>query len=257
VLRLLSVGGSDSGGGAGIQADLKVFAALGVHGMTAITALTAQHTRGVDAVHVVPPAFVRAQIDAVSGDIGVDVAKVGMLATAEIVAAVADALQAIGCPIVVDPVMVATSGARLLSADAVDALRTRLLPHAAVVTPNLAEARVLAGDASLDARSAAAVVLELGPAAVVVTGGDEDGIDWFCDRDGATPIEGPFHASTASHGSGCTHAATLAVYLARGASPLAAASAARELAARAVEHGLEELGGGAGPVNVSAAMVAR
>jgi len=115
MLRLLSVAGSDSGGGAGIQADLKVFAALGVHGMTAITALTAQHTRGVEGVHVVPPAFVRAQIDAVARDIGVDVAKVGMLATADTVVVVADALLALGCPIVVDPVMVATSGARLLS----------------------------------------------------------------------------------------------------------------------------------------------
>ena len=257
MLRLLSVAGSDSGGGAGIQADLKVFAALGVHGMTAITALTAQHTRGVEGVHVVPPAFVRAQIDAVARDIGVDVAKVGMLATADTVVVVADALLALGCPIVVDPVMVATSGAQLLSPDAVDALRRRLLPGAAVVTPNLAEARVLADDPSLDARAAAVEVHALGEAAVVVTGGDEDGVDWFCDRDGTTPIDGPFHASRASHGSGCTHAAALAVYLARGSTPLEAAIAARELAAGAVAHGFEELGGGAGPVNVAAAVLAR
>jgi hydroxymethylpyrimidine/phosphomethylpyrimidine kinase len=125
------------------------------------------------------------------------------------------------------------------------------------VTPNLAEARVLADDPSLDARDAAVEVHALGEAAVVVTGGDEDGVDWFCDRDGTIPIDGPFHASRASHGSGCTHAAALAVYLARGSTPLEAAIAARELAAGAVAHGLEELGGGAGPVNVAAAVLAR
>ncbi|RDI73601.1 phosphomethylpyrimidine kinase [Gaiella occulta] len=257
MVRLLSVAGSDSGGGAGIQADLKVFAALGVHGMTALTALTAQHTQGVEAVHEVPPWFVRAQIRAVVGDIGVDAVKVGMLAAAGIVEVVADELAELDRPVVIDPVMVATSGARLLAEDAVDALRERLLPLATLATPNLAEARVLAGDLSLDAEAAAAAVHSLGPGSVVVTGGDEDGVDWFHDASGLRPIEGPLHASGATHGSGCAHSAALAVYLAQGYAPFDAAVAARALAARAVACGLEDLGGGPGPVNVGAAVVAR
>src|SRR4051795_5743782 len=144
VLRLLSVAGSDSGGGAGIQADLKAFAALGAHGMTAVTALTAQNTVGVEAVHLVPPAFVRAQIRAVASDIGVDAAKTGMLGEPGVVEAVAEELAALGCPVVVDPVRVAASGARLLTVAGERAMAEALLPVAAVATPNVAEARVLA-----------------------------------------------------------------------------------------------------------------
>ena len=257
MLRLLSVAGSDSGGGAGIQADLKVFAALGVHGMTAVTALTAQHTLGVVAVHVVPPGFVCAQLRAVVSDIGVDALKLGMLATAQTVERVADELAELDCPIVVDPVMVATSGASLLSEDAVGALRQRLLPLATVSTPNLAEARVLVGDTALTAEAAARAVHALGVRAVVVTGGDGDGVDWFCDRSGTRPIPGPVHLSGATHGSGCAHSAALAVYLAQGHPPFDAAVAARALAARAVQFGLSDLGGGAGPVNVAVVAVGR
>lgn len=254
MLRLLTVAGSDSGGGAGIQADVKVFAALGAHGMTALTALTAQNTLGVEAVHEVPQAFVRAQIRAVVSDIGVDAVKVGMLASAGIVEVVADELSRLGCPLVVDPVMVATSGARLLAEDAVAVLTERLLPLATVVTPNLAEASVLAGEPSLSAGAAARAVYALGPAAVVVTGGDEEGVDAFWDAGGLRPIAGPLHASGATHGSGCAHSAALAVYLAQGYPPFDAAVAARAFAGRAVEFGLGELGGGIGPVNLVGAV---
>src|SRR3954452_22409671 len=149
VLRLLSVAGSDSGGGAGIQADLKAFAALGAHGMTALTALTAQSTRGVDAVMPVPPAFIRAQVQAVARDIGVDAAKTGMLGDDEVIEAVAGELEALGCPLVGDPGVSAPSGARLLPRSAEQALVGRLLPLATVATPNVQEARVLSGRADL------------------------------------------------------------------------------------------------------------
>src|SRR4051794_17317266 len=171
VPRLLSVAGSDSGGGAGIQADLKAFAALGAHGMTAVTALTAQNTVGVQAVQLVPPAFVRAQIRAVAEDIGVDAVKTGMLGEPGVVEAVADELAGLGCPVVVDPVMVATSGARLLTVAGERAVAEVLLPLASVATPNVAEARVLAGDERLSGRELAEAGLALGPAAVVGTGG--------------------------------------------------------------------------------------
>ena len=182
--RLLTVAGSDSGGGAGIQADLKAFAALGCHGMSAICALTAQNTVGVEAVHDVPVDFVRAQIRAVASDIGVDAAKTGMLSSSALVAIVTLELAALGCPIVVDPVMVATSGARLLAPDAEDTLRTLLLPRATVATPNLEEARVLAQMPSARGEQLAPAVLALGPFTVVVTGGDADGVDWYADATG-------------------------------------------------------------------------
>jgi hydroxymethylpyrimidine/phosphomethylpyrimidine kinase len=250
VLRLLSVAGSDSGGGAGIQADLKAFAALGAHGMTAITALTAQSTLGVDAVHPVPVDMVRAQIRAVARDIGVDAAKTGMLGDAALIDAVAGELRTLGVPVVVDPVMVATSGARLLPREAEGALAQRLVPLATVVTPNVAEARVLAGDERLEGEELALAVLALGPRAVVVTGGDADGIDVYADASGTARIAGPLYDSGANHGSGCTHSSALAVFLARGESPFDAAVAARGVAAAAVEQGLEEIGAGPGPVDV-------
>jgi hydroxymethylpyrimidine/phosphomethylpyrimidine kinase len=252
VPRLLSVAGSDSGGGAGIQADLKAFAALGAHGMTAVTALTAQNTVGVEAVHLVPPEFVRAQIRAVAADIGVDAAKTGMLGEPGVVEAVAEELAALGCPVVVDPVMVATSGARLLSVAGERAVAETLLPLATVATPNAAEARVLAGDERLSGRELAEAVLALGPRAVVVTGGDLDGVDHYLDADGYTRIEGPRYPEGANHGSGCTHSASLAALLALGRTPLEAAQEARALAGLAVRDGLRELGAGAGPVRVGA-----
>lgn len=247
---MLSIAGSDSGGGAGIQADLKTITALGAHGMTAVTALTAQNTLRVDAIHAVPADLVRAQIRAVAGDIGVDAVKIGMIATAQIAAAVADELAALPCPIVVDPVLVATTGALLLDEDALDVLRQRLLPLATVATPNLAEARILAGDPNANAADAAAALTALGARGVVVTGGAEHGVDCFRDANSARPIEGPLHRVETTHGSGCTHSAALAVFLARGASPFDAAVAARTFAAAAIQHG-SELGHGHGAVNAA------
>jgi hydroxymethylpyrimidine/phosphomethylpyrimidine kinase len=251
---VLSIAGSDSGGGAGIQADLKAFARCGVHGMTAITALTAQNTVGVTGVHPVPGDFIVEQVRAVAADIGVDAVKIGMLGTAEIVAAVDEALDLLepGTPVVIDPVMVAESGALLLDDDARRALTDTLLPRAAVMTPNLPEARVLAGpQPPEDVEELARTLHALGPDVVVVTGGHrEDATDILFDGDGIHRIEGERHPDGAAHGSGCTHSSALAAHLARGHSPLQAARAARAIAAAAVRDGLRELGRGPGPVDV-------
>ena len=283
----LSIAGSDSGGGAGIQADLKAFARCGVHGTCAITAITAQNTLGVTAIHPVPPDVVLAQVRAVVTDIGVDAVKVGMLGTAEITLAVAQALDELpaGTPVVVDPVMVAESGARLLQADAHRALVTEILPRATVLTPNLPEARVLVGgDSAIDGEHLVRAVLALGPQIVVLTGGhraqatdlratdpqttdpqttdpqttdpqttDPQTTDLFLDRmaDGQiVEIPGMRHPDGAAHGSGCTHSSVLAAHLARGHTPLQAAIAARSLAGAAVAAGLRDIGAGAGPVDV-------
>jgi hydroxymethylpyrimidine/phosphomethylpyrimidine kinase len=250
VPRALTIAGSDSGGGAGIQADLKAFAAAGAHGSTAIVALTAQSTIGVDAVFELPPAFVRAQLDAVWDDIGVDAAKTGMLFSRAIVDAVADWLAEHPVPLVVDPVMVASSGARLLEDDAVDALVSRVFPLATVVTPNVPEARALTG---IDAppHELAEMLVELGAPAALVTGGHAaEPVD--CLFDGAELHEFPVvrHAVAATHGAGCTHSATLAALLARGLPLLDAARGAAEAASRAVAHGFVEIGAGDGPVDV-------
>ena len=253
---VLSIAGSDSGGGAGIQADLKAFARCGVHGMTAITAITVQNTTEVRAVEPVPPAVIIGQVRAVAEDIGVDAVKVGMLGDVATIEAVAHALGELPAdtPVVVDPVMVAESGARLLAADAHRALIELILPRATVVTPNVPEAAVLAGDgASADApqEQLARAVHALGPANVVVTGGHrEEGIDLFYDGAEAVPIAGQRHPDGAAHGSGCTHSSALAAHLALGHSPLEAARAAREIASAAVRDGLRDLGAGAGPVDV-------
>jgi hydroxymethylpyrimidine/phosphomethylpyrimidine kinase len=249
---VLSIAGSDSGGGAGIQADLKAFARCGVHGMTAITAITAQSTVEVNAVEAVSPATIVAQVRAVAEDIGVDAVKVGMLGTAETVDAVVEALALVGeAPVVVDPVMVAESGAVLLDDDARLALIERLLPLATVLTPNIPEARALSGgEESESQEDLAREVLALGPRAVVVTGGHSDQvIDFFYDGSEAAAIEGERHADGASHGSGCTHSSALAAFLAHGMAPLEAARAARRVASAAVGAGLRGIGGGAGPVD--------
>ena len=249
VPAVLSIAGSDSGGGAGIQADLKAFAACGVHGMTALTALTAQNTVGVTGVHSVPPAFVVEQVRAVQDDIGVDAVKIGMLGTAATVAGVVQALDLLdpGTPVVVDPVMVAESGAVLLDEAARGALVELLLPRATVITPNVPEARVLAGGAADLPRALHA----LGPAYVVVTGGHRDeATDLFFDGTDVHEIPGPRHPDGAAHGSGCTHSSALAAHLALGLSPLEAARAARAVAAEAVRTGLRGIGSGAGPVDV-------
>lgn len=250
---MLSIAGSDSGGGAGIQADLKAFAHAGVHGMTAITAITAQNTVGVTAVYPLPPEAIVAQVRAVAEDIGVDAVKIGMLGTVETIDAVVHALDLTGdAPVVVDPVMVAESGARLLDEEAVEALRSRIVPRATVVTPNLPEARVLAGGAPEEsAEQLARTIHALGPGAVVVTGGHRaETVDVFFDGARLESLTGERHPDGAAHGSGCTHSSTLAARLALGDDPLEAARVARHTAAEAVRLGLRHLGAGAGPVDV-------
>ena len=250
VPRCLTVAGSDSGGGAGIQADLKAFAAAGCHGMSAIVALTAQNTVGVSAVHEVPPDFVREQIDLVFDDLGVDAAKTGMLFSRELIETVADALSGRDVPLVVDPVMIASSGARLLQEDAVETLVARVFPLATVVTPNLLEAEALAGSAGTR-RELAERIHGLGAAAVLVTGGHgDDAIDHLFDGERHVEIFVERHDVAATHGAGCTHSATVAAYLARALPLEDAARAAARAASAAVAHGLVELGEGEGPVDV-------
>jgi hydroxymethylpyrimidine/phosphomethylpyrimidine kinase len=260
----LTIAGSDSGGGAGIQADLKAFARSGVHGASAITAVTAQNTVGVRAIHQIPPETILAQVRAVLEDIRVDAVKVGMLGSAEGALAVARALDELpaGTPVVVDPVIVAESGAPLLDGDAQRALIEQILPRASVLTPNLPEARALAGDAAVgpaadedaEAEALARTLLALGPRAVVITGGHrERAVDLFLAAgDQSQPIEiaGERHPDGAAHGSGCTHSSLLAAQLALGLSPLQAARTARALAGEAVRDGLRDVGAGAGPVDV-------
>jgi len=249
----LSIAGSDSGGGAGIQADLKAFARAGVHGTTAITAITAQNTVAVTAVEAVSPAMIVAQVRAVADDIGVDAVKIGMLGSAATAEAVSSALDLLadGTPIVVDPVMVAESGARLLDRDAQRALVDLVVARATVVTPNIPEARVLAGDDSLDAEGLARAVQALGPQAVVVTGGHRDeAVDVLFDGRRTYEIPGERYPDGAAHGSGCTHSSTLAARLALGDDVLSAATEAKRAASEAVRDGLRDIGHGAGPVNV-------
>jgi hydroxymethylpyrimidine/phosphomethylpyrimidine kinase len=251
--RVLSIAGSDSGGGAGIQADLKAFARSGVHGMTAITAITAQNTVAVTAVHPLPPEIIVEQVRAVADDIGVDAVKIGMLGNVETIQAVGRALDLVGgVPVVLDPVMVAESGARLLDEDAQAALRTLLVPRAAVVTPNVPEARALAAAGpDMEAEELARAVHALGPAAVVVTGGHrEQAVDVFFDGDQLVEIPGERYVDGAAHGSGCTHSSALAAHLALGFEPLEAARAAKQIASEAVRDGLQSVGEGPGPVDV-------
>src|SRR4051794_8744353 len=248
--RALTIATSDSGGGAGIQADLKAFAALGCHGSSVLVALTAQNTVAVTAIHELPAAFVVAQLDAVFSDIGVDAAKTGMLFSRTLIETVADYLDAHPVPLVVDPVMVASSGAKLLEDDAVESLVGRLFPLATVVTPNLMEAQALAGGHGT--RKELAVRLhELGAPAVLVTGGHgDDPVDHLFDGSEHIEIRVERHDVAATHGAGCTHSATLAALLARGEPLAAAARGAAAAASRAVARGLVEVGAGEGPVDV-------
>jgi len=223
VVSALTIAGSDSGGGAGIQADLKTFAALGVHGLSAITALTAQNTRGVTAVHVPPVEFLRAQIDACFDDFDICAVKIGMLATADVITTVADALERHRpCAVVLDPVMVATSGSRLLADDAIDALRRRLLPLATLVTPNIPEAEALLGHAIPDAATAQRAVTalrKLGARAVLLKGGHlVEGsavIDRYDDGAQAASFVHP-RIDVLAHGTGCTLASAIAANLCLG-----------------------------------------
>ena len=256
----LTIAGSDSGGGAGIQADLKTFAALGVYGTSAITAVTAQNTHGVTAWEPVSTELVIAQIEAVADDLPPAAVKTGMLATAAIVEAVAAAIEALDLPnLVVDPVMVAKGGDRLLREDAVAAVKAHLLRIAKVVTPNLPEAEVLAGVriTSLDdMRSAARRIRAMGPRVVVVKGGhlaaDPDGspdiVDVVCTPDGEFDLRGPRIETAHTHGTGCTFAAAIAAHLARGAGVEDALRGARAYLEGAIRHA-PGLGGGHGPLN--------
>jgi hydroxymethylpyrimidine/phosphomethylpyrimidine kinase len=255
--RVLSIAGSDSGGGAGIQADLKAFARCRVHGMTAITAVTWQNTVAVEGVTPLPRDAIVGQVRAVAEDIGVDAVKIGMLGTVETIAAVGDALALVGdVPIVLDPVMVAESGAHLLAPEAREAL-VGLLAKATVVTPNLTEAGALLDAAGRErpggGEALARAVHSLGSRYVVVTGGHSEGeeaVDLFFDGEEVVPITGPRYAGGAAHGSGCTHSSALAAHLALGHTPLEAARAAKRIASEAVRDGLREIGKGAGPVDV-------
>lgn len=243
--RVLTIAGSDSGGGAGIQADLKTFAAHGVYGTSAITALTAQNTRGVTGVHSVPAEFVTQQIEAVVGDIGCDAVKTGMLATAGIVEAVAAAIESFDLPnLVVDPVMVAKGGDRLLDDGAVHTMRSALLRLARVVTPNVPEAEVLSGMAIHtldDMREAGHRILRLGPGAVIVKGGHLAGAtspDLLISRDGETVLDGPRLVVASTHGTGCTFASAIAARLALGDTLEDAARRAKDYVAGAMRHGI-------------------
>jgi hydroxymethylpyrimidine/phosphomethylpyrimidine kinase len=258
VPRVLTIASSDSGGGAGIQADLKAFARCGAHGMSAIVALTAQNTVGVTAIHELPPAFVRAQIDAVLDDIGADAAKTGMLFSAPLIEAVAGALAGRDLPLVVDPVMVASSGARLLLPDAVETLIARLFPLASVVTPNLPEAQALTGLATEDRAMLAESLVKLGAPAALVTGGHgAEPVDHLFDGTRHLAIPVTRCPVAATHGAGCTHSAALAAGLAAGLPLADAARQAAAVAGDAVAHGLPGLGAGDGPVHVLHGLTAR
>jgi hydroxymethylpyrimidine/phosphomethylpyrimidine kinase len=252
--RVLSIAGSDSGGGAGIQADLKAFAACGVHGMTAVTAITAQNTIGVTAIHPVPPSLIVDQVRAVQEDIGVDAVKIGMLGDLDSIQAVAQALDLLapGTPLVLDPVLVAESGAELLAPSARGGLIDLLLPRATVATPNLPEARSLVRASETQAPDQLVrAVQALGPENVILTGGHrEQATDLFFDGRELIEIPGQRHPDGAAHGSGCTHSSVLAARLAWGDDPLTAARTAKRMAAEAVRDGLRDVGAGPGPVNV-------
>ncbi len=250
----LTIAGSDSGGGAGIQADLKTFAAMGVHGTSAITAVTAQNTITVTEIHEIPVRVIRAQIDAVVEDMGVQAAKTGMLASAKIIEAVAAAIRHHGIDnLVVDPVMVAKGGARLLHNDAIAALYKYLLPLAAVVTPNILETEVLLGRKLIsldDRRQAARDLVALGPRAAVVKGGHAEGdaIDIYWDGAQLVELPGRRVDTKNTHGSGCAFSAAIAAGMAKGRSPLEAVRAAKVFITHAIEESLE-IGRGHGPVN--------
>ncbi len=250
----LTIAGSDSGGGAGIQADLKTFAALGVHGVVAITAVTAQNTLGVNAVSEIPPEVVRRQIDAVVDDFGVRYAKTGMLFSSPIVSAVSKAASAHKLHLVVDPVMLAKSGAPLLKSDALKTLKEQLLPLADVVTPNIDEAEALSGMVIRDIKDAAVAgnaILRLGPRAVVIKGGHLKGspIDMLVTGDGAIRQYGGSRISSGStHGTGCTFSAAITALLSKGCSLEDSVLGAKEFVSNAILYGLR-IGQGVGPAN--------
>jgi len=254
----LTIAGSDSSGGAGIQADLKTFAALGVYGASVITALTAQNTQGVSGIHLVPPEFVTAQIDAVFGDLDVGAVKIGMVAQPETIETIAAALKRWSPKhVVLDPVMVATSGDRLLSADAVDALRMKLVPHATILTPNLPEAAALLDEPV--ATSEAAVesqgrrLMAMGCPAVLIKGGHGQGaesIDYLIDRDGVTALAATRIATANTHGTGCSLSSAIAAELAKGADLRTAVRSAKTWVSAAIAQADRfTVGHGHGPIH--------
>jgi hydroxymethylpyrimidine/phosphomethylpyrimidine kinase len=255
IARALTIAGSDSGGGAGIQADLKTFAALQVHGMSAITAITAQNTVQVTNVHDIPVDVVKAQIEAVIDDIGVDAAKTGMLHTSEIIRTVTEVLGRHSIPVVVDPVMVTKSGAKLLQENAIESLKNILIPTATVVTPNALEAEILAGmeiHNPAEAKHAAKRIAELGPRAVIVKGGHIPSETKVVDTlyfEGAYHEYGAEHVSrNTDHGTGCSFSAAITAELAKGRTIPEAVNVARNLITSAIRHGIK-VGKGHGPVN--------
>ncbi|MGP3697749.1 bifunctional hydroxymethylpyrimidine kinase/phosphomethylpyrimidine kinase [Rhodobacter sp. NSM] len=255
--NILSIAGSDPSGGAGIQADIKAIGANGGYGMAVLTALTAQNTRGVTGIELVPPGFVTAQISAIFADVRVDAVKIGMLGTAETTEAVAEALATRDAPVVLDPVMVAKGGDRLLAAEAVEALRRRLLPLARIVTPNLPEAADLLGEAEVADRCGmerqARALLALGPQAVLLKGGHlagEDCPDLYLDATRAEWLVSPRTDTRNTHGTGCTLSSALATQVALTGDPLAACRAAKAYVSRAIEGGHAlSVGSGHGPTD--------
>ncbi len=253
----LSVAGSDSGGGAGIQADLKTFAALGVHGATALTALTAQNTLGVEGVHVVPSGFVIAQMKAVAADLRVGAIKIGMLATTPIIEAVAEGLRSFpGVPVVLDPVMVAATGAVLLDEEAIASLKRVLIPRAVVITPNLPEAARLLETSEArseeEMRAQAKKLRRLGARAVLIKGGHAKGpaVDLLLDEEGEMRLEAPRVKTEHDHGTGCTLSSAIAAELAKGASLRQAAASAKGYVSAAIGRADElHIGKGRGPVH--------
>ena len=252
--KAMTIAGSDSGGGAGIQADLKTFAALGVYGASTLTAITAQNTVGVTAVHEIPTDVIRAQIDAVLSDIGADAVKTGMLSSSAIIECVVEALKKHGVQqLVVDPVMVAKSGDSLLREDAVDSLRTRLLPLAAVVTPNIPEAEALTETkivSGADVRRAAEAIVDMGARSVVVKGGHREGpaTDLFYDGSDFREFTAPRFDTVNTHGTGCTFASAVAAGLARGMAVTEAVALAKDYVTEAIRSSFPS-GQGHGPLN--------
>ena len=252
--RVMTIAGTDSAGGAGVAADLRALTACGVHACLAVTAVTVQNTVGVTGVHTLPPETVAAQIQAVATDVGLDAVKTGMLASTELVSAVADVLGGVGVPVVVDPVGVSKHGDSLLAPDAVVAVRERLLPVAALVTPNLYEVNQLTGvkvDSEADLPRAAEAVLALGPAAVLVKGGhlDGDAVDLLLTATGETrTYRAPRLDNRHTHGTGCTLASAVACRLALGDPLPDAVAAAKDYVTGAIAHGFP-LGAGIGPVD--------
>ncbi|MCR3923159.1 MAG: bifunctional hydroxymethylpyrimidine kinase/phosphomethylpyrimidine kinase [Firmicutes bacterium] len=261
MFKALTIAGSDSGGGAGIQTDLKTFAALGVYGTSVITALTAQNTKGVHGIHAVPADFVACQMEAVLSDIPVQAAKTGMLGETKLILTVVELLNQYQLHnLVVDPVMVAESGDRLLQEDAIDALRTKLLPLALVVTPNLSEAGFLLKREITTVRdmiSAAYDIYQLGPRCVLVKGGHlagEEMVDIFYDGHTMHRFSEKKIATIHTHGTGCTYAAAITAELAKGLSPLAAVTNAKRFITAAIAHGVA-IGSGYGPTNPMGALL--